>query len=209
MLYLFKINKDNRFIWLGAILFLALLFTGYSDPFAIVITYFFESILIGLLFIIKLSSAALKLKSNEQKKTNSFSKIFFFLLLFLLFFFVQSVIIFALFSIADNNITAPYNIIKNYQYALSLHGFDISMLLMILLLIFSNMYSNTSAKNYKDIKSNTTVFKPFLRVFIQQFTIIFSLFFTFIFSIELTIAAILICLRLFVDLFGTHLSSDN
>jgi len=75
-------TNHNKYVWFNAIVLLVFLFTDLVDPFTIVMAYFLETIIIGLVhcfkmyFVAKHSDTQRKLKS---KPPGPIFKVFFFL----------------------------------------------------------------------------------------------------------------------------------
>ena len=207
---IFLPNKNNRFIWLSAISLLFLLFAGIADPFAVVMAYFLETLIIGLVHAFKMLYVAKKStteQSNPKKKSPYF--IIFFLFHYSFFVAVQSIFVFAIFQFADTNIREPFNLIANYWYVLSLKGIGYSLLIMLVFIGLHTYFSFIRNYAYHHLTLDGMFFQPYLRIFVQQFTVILSMFFIAFISAGIIAAVILIVLRLFVDLVGVFLNSSE
>lgn len=204
-----RLHQKNIYIWLGAITLLIILYLGFADPFAIVMAYFVESIVIGLINFLKMWLTTKG--SNKKNKSSTLFKCLFFLFHYSFFIFVQSIFVFAMFSISDNNIKEPFNVIHNYSYAFTMQGFGISMLVMVIVLLLETFTSYIQPKLYRTLSAEDLFFKPYIRVIIQQFTVLLAMFLVMITGLEVLVATILIALRLLVDLTGVYitLNDDN
>jgi hypothetical protein len=97
-------------------------------------------------------------------------------------------------------IKEPFNILENYASILQLE--DIKYALPAIIITHLGKFITDFIRNekYKKMTPNEIMFKPYVRIFIQQFVVIISFFFI-VFSEAGIIAAILLILfRLFVDL---------
>lgn len=204
-----RINRYNASVWMGAVVFLILLFLGIVDPFAIVMAYFFETIAIGITHACKMYGVSRYNRSgNSAGKGGSSFKILFFLFHYSFFVAVQSIFVFAAFSISDPHIEEPFYLIANFSYALSMDGFVVSMGIMFLIALVHTFFTFIKNKEYTQHTVDTLFFQPYLRIFIQQFTVILAVIFALLIPDGLGVALLLILLRLFVDLLGTYISSD-
>ena len=203
-------HQHNRYIWLSALTLLALLIAGIADPFALVMAYFLETLLIGLIHCFKMyfvSRNSASQKSNPGKDPAYL--IGFFIVHYSFFVAVQSIFVFAIFQLADPNISEPFNLIANYRYVLSLKGIGYGLLTMLVFLGIQTYFSFYRTKVYNLYTVDNLFFQPYLRIFIQQFVVIMSIFFIFIFPSGIMAAVLLIILRLFVDLVGVFVHSSE
>ena len=203
-------NDHNKFIWLNALTLLALLITGLVDPFAIVMVYFLETLAIGLIHFYKIYFVGKYSASQKQVKTaNPTFKRFFFLVHYTFFVAVQSIFVFAIFQMADSNIKEPFNLIANYKYVLTLKGMGYALISICIFLIIQNYFSFFRNKLYHLYTIDRLFFQPYLRILIQQFTVIMAMFFLVFFPSGIMAAILLIIFRLFVDLLGVYLGSSD
>ena len=203
-------HQHNRYIWLSAITLLVFLITGVADPFALVIAYFLETILIGFIHCFKMyfvgrNSAT---QSSNPGKSPRFL-IGFFALHYSFFIAVQSIFVFAIFQFADTNIKVPFNLIANYGYVLTLKGIGYGLLTMFIFLAIQTYFSFFRTKMYNLFTVDQLFFQPYLRILVQQFVVILSIFFIFIFPSGVMAAVLLILIRLFVDLVGVFVHSSE
>jgi len=204
---MFTVNQKNIFIWIGTIFLMVVLFFGYADPFTIVMAYFIESIVIGLFNFLKMLFSSKE--KNKNSDTSIVFKCFFFLIHYSFFIFVQSVFVFAMFSNTDKNISEPFNVIENFSYAFTMDGFGLTIGVMTCMLILDFFITYVLPKTYKHVGAEDLFFKPYLRVVIQQFTVLFALFLVLITGLDVFVAAVLILLRLLVDLAGVYITSSD
>ncbi|MBT8259983.1 MAG: hypothetical protein KJN82_01610 [Bacteroidia bacterium] len=203
-------TNHNKFIWLNAFALLAFLISGMVDPFAIIMVYFLETIIIGLIHAYKMNYVGKFSRTQSQvKDQNPIFKTFFFLIHYSFFVAVQSIFVFAIFSISDNNISEPFNLIANYKYVLSLKGIGYALCVTFLLLAVQNYFSFFRTKIYNYYTVDRLFIQPYLRIFIQQITVILAGFFIAIFPNGIMTAVLLILIRLFVDLVGIYINSSE
>ena len=203
-------TQFNRYIWLNAFTLLALLISGLADPFALVMAYFLETLIIGVLHAYKMSYVIRKGRTQQQIRTKqAFGKIIFFLFHYSFFVAVQSIFVFAIFQFADTNIKEPFNLIANYKYVLTLKGIGYGLLVLLFFLSIQTYISFFKTRMYDLYTIDRMFFQPYLRIFIQQFTVILALFFLVILPSGIMAALILILLRLFVDLIGTYIHASE
>ena len=187
----------NQFIWLSALALIILLLSGIADPFAIVMAYFLETFIIGLFHFFKMilvSRRSMTQRLNPGK--NPWYLIPFFLFHYSFFIVVQSIFVFVIFQFADSNIRGPFDLISNYLYVLGYKGIGYGLLVMILFMLLHNYYSFYRNNAYHLHTVDSLFFQPYLRIFIQQFTVIMAMFFVAFVSSGTIAALILILLRL-------------
>jgi hypothetical protein len=202
-----SINKRNIFVWIGAIFLSIILFLGYADPFAIVMAYFIESIAIGLLNFLKMLLTSRG--KNKTLKGSVLFKCFFFLIHYSFFIFVQSVFVFAMFSMTDKNIGEPFDVFNNYSYAFTMEGFGLSMTIMVIILLLDTFFTYIKPKTYQYLSAEDLFFKPYIRVLVQQFTVLFAIFLFLMLKMEVVVATVLILLRLLIDLTGIYITASD
>jgi hypothetical protein len=192
-----------------AVLLTGLIFFNWR-PAVIVFGYFFETIIIGVIHVVKL--LAVYKYGDAQKKMiqlkgkgnmNGFGIIPFFIAHYFLFVFVQSVFIFSFMSDALPGITGDeFDVLKNYQFLLS----QTDMLLVFACIGLANigyaMRNFFIVERYHHFTTFQLFLQPYLRILVQQFLSILPGFFFFFFSGGVWIVAIiLILLRTAFDLY--------
>jgi len=205
---------SNAFIWLNSILMLVGIFVLGWKPQVVIVAYFLETIIIGVIHVFKLLIVLRygdKQLIDPTKKDifSGFSVIPFFIFHYFFFIFVQSIFIFVMLAdmLPSNN--GSFNVFGNYAYLLSQH--DVFMAFVTL--AFSNVAM--TFKNFilpGEFRRTTTsklYFQPYLRIFIQQFVTIFAWFFMFLSSSAMAAALMIIIFRLGLDLFLNKASMDK
>jgi hypothetical protein len=182
-------NKSNLFIWLNALFLIVLLIIGKADPLTIVMAYFLETIIIGIVNAFKM----FKVISTNPKEEKKYGLILFFIFHYSFFVAVQLIFVFVFLEMNDSNIKEPFNLIDNISYTMSLKGMTL-VLTSILVYNLADYYFNfIRPKFYKETTSAKLFITPYPRIIIQQFSVIFGGFFI-MFNLGLYPVAILIIL---------------
>ena len=205
-------NRYNYLVWGNALFLLTLLLFNKADPISIVFAYFLETIVIGLFHVVKLwmvNTYGKEGPNNHQMPKSSVGLVLFFLFHYGMFVGIQSVFVFAFFQSKLPQIKEPFHILDNYAAVIQLEG----MAVLIASLFVSNLkyfYSNfLHNAQYKEYTPGALFFKPYVRIFIQQFVVILSGFFFILFSEGFAAAILLIVFRLVVDLVMVAIRADN
>jgi len=208
---IFNQATQNIFIVVSAVYLLALIFLGKASAMSILFAYFLETIIIGLFNALKMFWT---LKFGMHKKNNAqFAKygiIIFFLFHYGFFVAIQSIFGFALFGIESTSvIKEPFHIIDNYRIILGLE--DITYVLPAILFVHVGKFFLDFIKNkkYDVFTANEIMFKPYVRIFIQQFVVIISFFFIVFGEAGIIAAVLLIIFRLIVDLTLESIKKDS
>lgn len=192
---IFYPTTQNAFIWLSSIYLLFLLYLGKASPMTILFAYFLETLVIGVFNALKMFS------SIQYRKSKSYGLILFFLVHYGFFVAIQSIFGFSMFSMEETSILKePFNILENYTIILNLEDIKYAMPAIVFTHLgkfFSDFISN---KKYEKFTAKEIMFKPYVRIFIQQFVVILSFFFIVIGNVGIMAAILLIFFRLFIDL---------
>ncbi len=206
-----QINEANRAVYLNALFLLFLLLVGVADAFAIVIAYFFETIVIGLIHVVKLYLTVRygRPSSPQSKGMDGYGIIPFFMVHYGLFVGVQSIFVITFFAPSMFEDVSPSNIVENYGDTLLTSG----MLVVLASIIFTNLayfYTNfLNPKRYEAYAPDEIFMKPYLRIFIQQFVVILAGFFFIILDAGMAAALFLVLIRTFVDLVIVGIRKDS
>jgi hypothetical protein len=196
---IFYPTPQNAFVWLSSIYLLFLLYIGKASAISILFTYFLETIIIGIFNAIKMLWCILFGKS----KTSEFSSILFFLVHYGFFVAIQSIFGFALFSIQGSEIIKePFNVFQNYNAILHLEDIQYALPAIIFTHLGKFITDYINHKKYLKFTVKDIMYRPYIRVFIQQFVVILSFFFIVFDNGEAGIIAVilLILFRLCIDL---------
>lgn len=203
-------TNQNKFIWLNAFALLAFLISDMVDPFAIVMVYFLETIIIGFIHSYKMHYVGKysRTQRNVEGQNPNF-KVGFFIVHYSFFVAVQSIFVFAIFSLSDYNIKEPFNLIANFKYVLTLKGIGYALGVTFVMLAVQTYFSFIKTKMYNFYTVDRLFMQPYLRIFVQQFTVILAIFFIVFFPSGIMAAVLLILIRLFVDLVGVYINSSE
>ncbi|WP_299047169.1 DUF6498-containing protein [uncultured Polaribacter sp.] len=192
---IFYPTTQNVFIWLGAIYLLFLLYIGKASPIIILFAYFLETIIIGLFTILKM------LWSIVFGKSKGFSLLLFFIIHYGFFVAIQSIFGFALFSIENTSvIKEPFHIVQNYGIIINLEGIQYALPAIFLNHLGKFISDFIHHKKYLIFSVKELMFKPYMRIFVQQFVVIISFFFIVFTSVGIVAAILLVLFRLIIDL---------
>lgn len=189
-------NKQNLFIWLNAIFLIILLIIGKADPLTIVMAYFLETLIIGIVNVFKM----FKVISTNPKGERNYFLIIFFLIHYTFFIAIQLIFVFAFLEMNDNNIKEAFNLFENISYAMSLKGMTL-VLTSILVYNLADYYFNfILPKTYKKTTTTKLFAMPYPRIIIQQFAVILGGFFMIFTSGLFAVAILLILFRTTIEL---------
>ncbi len=201
-------NSKNLFTWSMAIIMLCGLFVFNWPPETILFTYFFETIIIGFIHIVKLSttflfstSATTKTGKHDRSKIISIP---FFAFHYFFFVAIQSVFVFTFFDEHINDIKDSFNILENYAVVLNQPGMWMAVLSIALTKIAMALQNFFIPKRYLTQTVDSLFMQPYLRIFIQQLVTILTGFGFIIFNASVVSAVLLIIIRLMVDLALQH-----
>lgn len=204
-----KPSISNVSVWLNTIFLLVLLILGWADSFTIIMIYFFETLLIGIIQILKMMIVGAYGAQQKTESHHPIAIILFFIVHYSFFVGIQSIFVFSIFSEIDPNIKEAFNIFDNFRYALNYPGIKISLLLIFCSLLFQMYVSFIRKYKHHEYGVMQLMFQPYLRIFIQQFVVIISGFFTILFPNGIAIALILILFRLFIDLTAIYIGKSE
>uniref|UniRef100_UPI00404ADB41 DUF6498-containing protein n=1 Tax=Flavobacterium sp. TaxID=239 RepID=UPI00404ADB41 len=180
-----------------------------TNPMAIVFAYVFETIIIGVLNVVKLFLVSWHTKNkNNHVDWQNFLLIPFFILHFGFFVIIQTVFIYLGFAIYDESLSTSLNF-KNYAAIFELKGF----LWVAFSIVLTNLMGFCTAflqpKSYKNQQANVFFLKPYLRIFVQQFlAIVPFLFLVFTNEVGKVAALLLIGMRLGLDFYFNTIANN-
>ncbi len=204
-------TKNNGILWANAMFLFLLLALQMADPLTIVFAYFLETIIIGVIHLVKLwlVSKFGKKSTDPQAQMSGIPLMLFFMVHYGMFVGIQSIFAFALFQGSVPGLKDGFDILYNYRFILGFAGMPIilaSIILNNLMYFFSNFLRN---EKYRDYSPDNIMMKPYVRIFIQQFVVILAFFFFMIFNSGMIAAVLLIFFRLFVDLVLFSIKKDS
>jgi hypothetical protein len=209
-------SLDNLFIWINAIIMLAGIFVFDWKPEVVIIAYFLETIIIGIIHVFKLIIVLRfgdeQIHAEPDPKVGilgGVAAIPFFIFHYFFFIFVQSIFIFTMLANIVPSTNSSFNVFGNYAFLLAQHD----VLIAFIALAFSNVALTLKdfiiPGEYRRTTISKLYFKPYVRIFIQQFVTILAMFFTMISSSAIAGAILIIAFRLIVDLFLQRASSNK
>lgn len=194
----FTPNRYNSYAWVNIMALIMLLYLGKIEPYTILFGYFLETIIIGVFSIIKMILAS-------KYDGSGFSIVFlvpFFVFHYGLFVAIQSVFAFVVVGISGNSfVREPFDLIDNYTAILGFEGMEYVLPLLIGTQLLKLIFDFILPKKYLEFTASEIMTMPYVRIFIQQFTVILAMFFV-VFSNAGVIAAILLVFfRGIIDLY--------
>jgi len=161
-------NKQNLLIWLNAIFLIILLIIGKADPLTIVMAYFLETIIIGIINAFKMY----KVISTNPRNNRKYGLIVFFLFHYTFFVAVQLIFVFAFLEMNDPNIKNGFDLFHNISYTMSLKGMTMVLASILIYNLADYHFNFMVPKTYKKTTTTTLFTMPYPRIFIQQFAVI-------------------------------------
>lgn len=198
----------NISIWLNAIFLLVLLVCGWANSFAIIMIYFFETLIIGILQIVKMMIVGIYGSPEQRESHHPVGIILFFMVHYSFFVGIQSIFVFSFFGESHPNMKDAINVLDNFRYAWNYPGIQFSLLLIFCSLLFHAYVSFIRTNKHHEYSVVQLMVQPYLRIFIQQFVVILSGFFIMLFPNGIFIVLILIIIRLFIDLTGIYIGKN-
>lgn len=167
--------EDYLLIVINLIPLYGVWFLGW-DAKHVFIVYAMETVIIGIINIIKMAVVTLFVKNSHQWQRGdkkSMQSGWFFILFFILhysfFVFVQTQLFFNTSDFGSNN-----SFLFNYAKIPSMLGNDGKLVLLIFIVYYSvqSFFQFFSNNNYKNISMMRLMFEPYIRIFTQQIIVI-------------------------------------
>ena len=158
--------------------------------------YFLETIIIGVFNVFKMVVAS----KHDGSGNSIFFSIPFFIFHYGMFVAIQSIFVFVVIGIDGTKlIKEPFNIIENYIMMLDLQGMEYMLPLLITTQLVKFLLDFMHPKKYLEFTVQEIMFKPYVRIFVQQFTVIIAMFFIIFSNVSVIAALLLILFRTIVD----------
>ncbi len=204
-------NSDNLNIWITSVLMiLGLIFFNWR-PEVIIFAYLFETIIIGVIQIIKMISVAL-FSENEKASPNKQSPWFiipFFFFHFFFFIAIQMVFVFLFLDIDNLELSkSPFSILHNFIALFTMPDMQEAYLIIVLNNIFHTFKTFYTTGKYSESTISELFMQPYIRIYVQQFVAILGGFLFMLTAAPKLIAILLIGLKTFVDLLGVSLPKN-
>jgi len=188
-------TKNNAFVWLNAAFLIVLLLIGKTEPLTVVMAYFLETIVIGVVQVFKLYSII------SYRKNKSYKVILKFLSQYLFFVAVQLIFVFAFLKFYDANIIEAYYLIDNLNYVLNFKGMYYVLASIVVYNVADYLINFYLLKAYKKISINNLIIQPYNRILVQQLVVIIACFFFFFVHGIMIVAILLILIRTWIELY--------
>jgi len=207
---IFTPTRENTPIWLTTIFLCIMVGFQLVSPLSVVFGYFLETIVIGIFHLVKLrltQKYGIPVK-NDEKTPPGIGLPIFFAFHYGFFVAIQSIFAFSFFEGEIPEIKSAFNLIANYEYVLSRPNM-LFVLVPIILTNLSYFISNFLVpKQYKNYSADQLLFKPYVRIFIQQFAVILGGFF-FVMGAHIAAALLILLLRFLVDSLMMNIKRDS
>lgn len=194
--------NSNWLVLVNALFLTALLLTGKANAMAIVFAYIFETVIIGVIHVVKLFFIIRYTNQPGivEKGIANYALILFFIFHYGFFIFIQSSFLYMAFFFENNkSITINWESIK---VIMDLKGFYIAMISISFIHVIELLFNFIKPKRYYQKDLGKYFSKPYLRIFIQQFVVIIPFFFmVFSSQIGLVAAILLIFIRTIIDFY--------
>ncbi len=208
-----QLNKNTIYLWITAIVMIVgLLFYDWS-PGEIIITYFLETIIIGVVHIFKLYAVALNEKDPQTDKRKSLTAglgvIVFFCVHYFFFIYLQSVFAFEIIKGYIEGIEDGFSVIHNYIVLLSRPNVIIIFWIIATTSALTAVFNFFIPRRYLEREVMVYIYQPYLRIIVQQLVVLLSSFLLIFSGSGLVAALLLIVLRLLIGLFMTEIGTDE
>ena len=195
-------QKNNLVISIiNALVILALLITNIASPVAIVLGYFFETIIIGILNVVKMILVIGNRKNSNDKEPLALQLMLipFVMFHYGCFIYVQSVFVFLFFSKSGMGIER-FPSINNFIHAFRIEGIPEVVLVLAIPNVIYFFTDFIKKKSYLNLPVMVLMFQPYTRIVIQQLVVIISGFFILVKNTGWIAAVLLIIIKLLVDI---------
>ncbi|WP_299215291.1 DUF6498-containing protein [uncultured Dokdonia sp.] len=204
-------NKGNLFIWINAGYLILLMSIGFVPPITVVFAYFLESIVVGLLNIVKMTITTLfgrTQKADNHPSIAHFQTIFF-AIHYGGFVAIQSIFAFVLFEMDQTSvITNSLDLMGNYLKVLHFDGMGWVMMSIIAQNVGYFINNFIIKEKYHQYRAADLMMKPYVRIFVQQFVVIIAAFFVIFYEAGIMAAILLILFRTCIDLMIVAFKED-
>ncbi|MBA6153974.1 DUF6498-containing protein [Gelidibacter maritimus] len=182
-------NRNNLYVWMNIVFLVGFLLMGKITPYAILFGYFLETVIIGMFNIFKMVAAS---RHDGSGKSIGFL-VLFFIFHYGMFVAIQSVFVFVIIGMEGQTfVKEPFHIIENYRAILSLEGMVYVLPILIGTQLMKFIFDFMQSQKYLEFAAYEIMYKPYVRIVIQQFAVIIAFFFFIIFADAALIAALLL-----------------
>lgn len=198
-------GKHNFWVWVQAIIMFTGLIWWRWSPLLVVMAYFFETIIVGIIQIAKMWTVwrygreqEVAVKTDKHDTMNHIGAIPFFMVHYFFFIAIQSIFVFSFFG-SELGSNDAFNLIDNYSILLSKPEFMLVFTIQAVTHIGMVARQWFLPGRYHFYTLKKLFIQPYLRIFIQQFVTILAGFFFIILNTGMAAAILLIVLRLLLD----------
>lgn len=197
-------DHSNYPVWLMAAYMLFILIWLQVNPEMLLISYFMETILIGMVYLIKMGitwyfSSECSFKDSYGKFTEFFL-IPFFALHYFFFVAIQSVFLFTFFRDLLLGITSELDLGDNYLRILEDRDVQITISGLIVFQLMSLIKDFVIPGQHRKSVVKELMAEPYIRIFVQQLVVILTGFFFLFIHAGLVAGVLLILVRMLLDL---------
>ncbi len=199
-------NRYNVFAWLQAFVMLTGLTLWHWDPLFVVMAYFFETIIIGVIHVFKMGivlrmgkAQALEEKTNPSQSLHHPGIILFFMVHYYLFVAGQSIFIFSFFANKVPAFKSGFNVIANYAWLFRQPDFVLLFAIQAVTQVTYTLRYWVLPAKYREQTIQGMFIQPYIRIFIQQFATILAGFFFIVMQSGFAAAVLVVLFRLLVD----------
>ena len=204
-------KRQNAFVYLNAVFLLFLLISGEVPALTIVIAYFLETTIVGIVYAFKMH-AIISFDNNKpgaKPSASNYAVIAFFLFHYCFFVAIQLIFVFAFLEISGSGIKEAFHLITNIGYVLSLKGMSM-VLLSIAIYNFADYAVNfMMPKKYETANLSNIFSEPYVRIFVQQFAVILGGFFIIFSDGVFFVAVLIIIIRSIMELYFIENPTNN
>ncbi|MCK0114503.1 DUF6498-containing protein [Gelidibacter sp. F63206] len=191
MFSVFMPNRNNSYVWMNVVFLVGFLLMGKISPYAIIFGYFLETLIIGVFNVFKMVAAS---RNDGSGKTIIFL-VLFFMFHYGMFVAIQSLFVFVIVGIDGQTfIKEPFYIIENYRGILALEGMTYVLTILIGTQLVKFIFDFMLSQKHLEFTAYEIMYKPYVRIVIQQFAVIIAFFFFILFVDATLMAALLLIL---------------
>lgn len=197
-------NHNNYHVWILSVYMLFVLIWLQVNPEMMLIGYFMETILIGIVYLIKMGMTWYFSSECSFKDTyGKFSEFFlipFFAFHYFFFVAIQSVFLFTFFRGLLPGIISELDLLDNYLRILKDRDVQITISGLIIFQLMTLMKDFLLPGQYRKGMVKELMAEPYVRIFVQQLVVILTGFLFLFLHAGLAAGVLLILVRLLLDL---------
>lgn len=197
-------DHTNYPVWIMAAYMLFVLIWLQVNPEMLLVSYFMETILIGIVYLIKMGMTWYFSSECSFKDTyGKFSEFFlmpFFALHYFFFVAIQSVFLFTFFRDLLPGISSELDLVNNYLHILKDQNVQITISGLIVFQLMTMMKDFLLPGQYRTGIVKDLMAEPYIRIFVQQLVVILTGFLFLFLHAGLAAGVLLILVRMLLDL---------